>query len=97
MKPDALLTPLGGYDRSAIMRDAHRQRRLMMRHGWTWARCLTYSWTRARAMRARLAAWHVPRRRSKSAGDFAGTLAALLSFKVRVNSRALSPPTTALL
>ncbi|WP_292532949.1 hypothetical protein [Methylocystis sp.] len=54
MKPDALLTSDGHYDRSAIMTDAHRQRRLMARHGWTWSRCLRFSWTKARVMRERL-------------------------------------------
>jgi hypothetical protein len=34
--------------------DAHRQRRQMIRHGWTWSRCLAFSWTKAKAMRARL-------------------------------------------
>lgn len=56
MKPDTLLTPDGRYDRRAIMRDAHRQRRQMMRYGWTWSRCLASSWSKAKAMRARLRA-----------------------------------------
>jgi hypothetical protein len=54
MKPKTLFTPTGAYDKAAIMRDAHRQRRLMARHGWTWSRCLTFSWSKARAMRERL-------------------------------------------
>jgi hypothetical protein len=36
------------------MRDAHRRHHLMARHGWTWSRCLTFAWTKARAMRERL-------------------------------------------
>lgn len=52
MRPCNLLTPSSGYDRAAIMRDAHRQYRLMACHGWTWARCLSFSWARAKAMRA---------------------------------------------
>ncbi|MBG0800792.1 hypothetical protein IYW40_04695 [Methylocystis sp. H4A] len=56
MKPDTLLTPSGAYDKAAIMLDAHRQRRQMMRYGWTWSRCLAFSWTKAKAMRARLRA-----------------------------------------
>jgi hypothetical protein len=54
MRADSLITPTGRYDRSAIMKDAHRQRRQMMRHGWSWSRCLAFSWSKARAMRARL-------------------------------------------
>jgi hypothetical protein len=54
MKPDSLLTPTGRYARAAIMKDAHRQRRQMARHGWSWSRCLTFSWAKARAMRERL-------------------------------------------
>jgi hypothetical protein len=54
MKPDDLLTFTGAYDRVAIMKDAHRQRRQMMRHGWTWSRCLAFSWAKAKAMRQRL-------------------------------------------
>lgn len=54
MKADALLTLDGRYDRREIMRDAHRQRRQMMRHGWTWSRCLAFSWSKAKMMRARL-------------------------------------------
>ncbi len=54
MKPDALLTPSGYYDKAAIMSDAYRQRRQMARDGWSWSRCLRFSWTKARAMRARL-------------------------------------------
>lgn len=56
MKPDDLLTITGAYDRVAIMKDAHRQRRQMMRHGWTWSRCLAFSWAKAKAMRAHLGA-----------------------------------------
>ncbi|MCC3245090.1 hypothetical protein LG047_07130 [Methylocystis sp. WRRC1] len=48
-----LLLPDGRFDRRAIMRDAHRQFRLMAAHGWSWSRCLAFSWARAKAMRAR--------------------------------------------
>jgi hypothetical protein len=54
MKPETLLTPTGRYDRAAIMKDAHRQRRQMARHGWSWGRCLAFSWSKAKAMRQRL-------------------------------------------
>lgn len=54
MKADTLLTRDGRYDRRAIMVDAHRQRRQMARHGWSWSRCLAFSWSKARAMRDRL-------------------------------------------
>jgi hypothetical protein len=46
----------GCYDSAAITRDAHRQFRVMGPHGWSFSRCLSYSWTRARAQRER-AAW----------------------------------------
>ena len=46
-----MLTHTGAYDRSAIMRDAHRQFGQMRRYGWSWGRCLAFSWARARAMR----------------------------------------------
>jgi hypothetical protein len=49
-----LLTRSGHFDRAAIMKDAHRQRRQMARHGWSWSRCLEFSWSKAKAMRARL-------------------------------------------
>jgi hypothetical protein len=54
-----LVTPDGRYDRAAILRDAHyHQYGAMRRHGWSWSRCLSFSWARARAMqeRAQLAA-----------------------------------------
>lgn len=54
MKADTLLTARGAYDRRAIVVDAHRQRRQIARHGWTWSRCLAFSWTKAKMMRARL-------------------------------------------
>jgi hypothetical protein len=47
-------TPTGANDKAAIMRDANRQRRQMARHGWSWSRCLAFSWSKAKAMRARL-------------------------------------------
>ncbi|WP_036285581.1 hypothetical protein [Methylocystis sp. ATCC 49242] len=46
-----LLTPAGAFDRAAIMSDAHRQLRLMASHGWSWSRCLAFSWARAKAQR----------------------------------------------
>lgn len=49
-----MLTDDGRYDRRAIMVDAHRQHRLMARHGWSWSRCLKLAWAKARAMRARV-------------------------------------------
>lgn len=53
---ETLLTCDGRFDKAAIMKDAHRQRRLMARHGWSWSRCLAFSWSKARAMRERLSA-----------------------------------------
>ena len=49
-----LITPDGRYDKAAILRDAHdHQYGAMRRHGWSWSRCLSFSWARARAMRER--------------------------------------------
>jgi hypothetical protein len=54
-RPDELAD--GRYDKAAILRDAHRhQYGAMRRHGWSWSRCLSFSWAQARAMRDRLAA-----------------------------------------
>lgn len=49
MRPEALLAHDGGIDRRAVVRDAHRQWRVMSRLGWDWPDCLTYSWRRAQA------------------------------------------------
>ena len=54
MEPDALVDSTGRFDKAAIIVDAHRQRRQMARHGWTWSRCLSFSWTKAKGMRERL-------------------------------------------
>jgi hypothetical protein len=49
-----LITPDGRYDKAAILRDAHyHQYGAMRRHGWSWSRCLSFSWARALAMRER--------------------------------------------
>jgi hypothetical protein len=50
MLPDRtnLLNQNGDIDRAAIMRDAHRQWRVMSRHGWSWSESLTYSAQRGR-------------------------------------------------
>ena len=46
-----LITPDGRYDKAAILRDAHcHQYGAMRRHGWSWSRCLSFSWVRARTM-----------------------------------------------
>ncbi len=42
----------GSFDRGAVMRDAHAQYRRTRALGWSWGRCLAFSWARARAMRA---------------------------------------------
>ncbi len=47
----ALILSDGSYDRAAIMREAHRQFRLMRSHGWSWSRCLSFAWAKAGAMR----------------------------------------------
>ncbi len=48
-----LLDKDGAFDRAAIMRDAHRQYRQMRRFGWSWSRCLSFAWSKAKAMRLR--------------------------------------------
>jgi hypothetical protein len=51
-----LLTPDGHYDRAAVMIEAHRQFRLMRRHGWSFGRCLSFAWAKAREQRSRVRA-----------------------------------------
>ncbi len=52
-----LLTDAGGYDRRAIMRNAHKRfrdgRRLAL--DWTFAQCLRTAWAAARIQRRRIA------------------------------------------
>lgn len=48
---NALLHPDHAYDRRAIMADAPRQRRLMASHGWSWGRCLSFAWAKAKAQK----------------------------------------------
>lgn len=42
------------YDRSAVMRDAHRQWRMSKRLGlnWTWGKCISRAWEVARGKEA---------------------------------------------
>ncbi|HEY8123872.1 MAG TPA: hypothetical protein VIF88_00385 [Methylocystis sp.] len=47
----SLLTPAGRIDRRAIMIEAHGQFRLMPRHGWSFGRCLSFAWAKAREAR----------------------------------------------
>jgi hypothetical protein len=35
------------------MTEAHRQFRLMRRYGWSFGRCLSFAWAKAREQRAR--------------------------------------------
>ena len=48
-----LIRPDGSFDRRAVMLDAHRQFRLMKAHGWSLARCVAFSSSKARAMAAK--------------------------------------------
>jgi hypothetical protein len=50
----SLVTPAGRLDRRAIMIEAHRQFRLMRRHGWSFGRCLSFAWAKGREQRGRL-------------------------------------------
>jgi hypothetical protein len=52
----ALLTPAGRLDRRAVMTEAHRQFRLMRRYRWSFGRCLSFAWAKAREQRARTTA-----------------------------------------
>jgi hypothetical protein len=47
-----LVTPAGCLDRRAVMTEAHRQFRLMRRYGWSFGRCLSFAWAKARERRA---------------------------------------------
>ncbi len=46
-----LIDDKGRFNRAGIMLDAHRQYRQMRAFGWSWSRCLSFAWARARAMR----------------------------------------------
>jgi hypothetical protein len=48
----SLLTPAGRLDRRAITIEAHREFRVMRRHGWSFGRCLSFAWAKARERRA---------------------------------------------
>jgi hypothetical protein len=50
----SLVTPGGRLDRRAVMTEAHRQFRLMRPLGWSFGRCLSFAWAKARAQRGRL-------------------------------------------
>ena len=52
----SLLTPAGRLDRRAVMIEAHRQFRLMPRHGRSFGRCLSFARAKAREQRARTTA-----------------------------------------
>lgn len=43
-----LLRTDGKIDARAVMRDAHRQHKIMSRLGWSWAQCVSYAWRRAK-------------------------------------------------
>ncbi len=47
----SLVTPAGRLDRRAVMTEAHRQFRLMRRYGWSFGRCLSFAWAKAREQR----------------------------------------------
>jgi hypothetical protein len=49
----SLVTPSGRLDRRAVMIEAHRQFRLMRRYDWSFGRCLSFAWAKARERRAR--------------------------------------------
>jgi len=49
----SLVMPAGRLDRRAVMTEAHRQFRLMRRHGWSFGRSLSFAWAKAREQRAR--------------------------------------------
>jgi hypothetical protein len=49
----SLVTPAGRLDRRAVMIEAHRQFPLMRPLGWSFGRCLSFAWAKARERRAR--------------------------------------------
>jgi hypothetical protein len=67
-----LLTPAGKCDRAAVMRDAWKTfRRMRQFPEWTWSKCLSFAWARAREMR-RLYALEEPRgaRKAGASGGY---------------------------
>ena len=46
-----LIRPDGGYDRRAIMAEAHRQFALTRGFGWSFGRCLSFAWKKAKGQR----------------------------------------------
>jgi hypothetical protein len=48
-----LLCRDGSFDRAAIMTEASYQFRVMGHRGWTFGRCLSFAWKKARAHRER--------------------------------------------
>jgi hypothetical protein len=49
----SLVTAARRLDRRAVMTEAHRQFRLMRRYGWSFGRCLSFAWAKARGQRVR--------------------------------------------
>jgi hypothetical protein len=49
----SLVMPAERLDRRAVMTEAYRQFRLMRRYGWSFGRCLSLAWAKAREQRAR--------------------------------------------
>jgi hypothetical protein len=55
----SLVTPGGRLDRRAVMTEAHRQFR--RRYGWSFGRCLSFAWAKAREQRVCIGAQISPR------------------------------------
>ena len=47
------LTSDGQYDRRSIVAEAHRRYAVMARHGWSFRRGLSFSWSKASSAHAR--------------------------------------------
>jgi hypothetical protein len=47
------LTSDGQYDRRGIVAEAHRQYAVMTRYGWSFGRCVDFSWSKASGAHAR--------------------------------------------
>lgn len=74
MKRD-LIRPDGGYDRRAIMAEAHHQFRLTRGFGWSFGRCLSFAWKKAQAQRGRLLPALMPEVRPRRTPPIIGTIA----------------------
>ncbi len=65
----------GGYDRRAIMAEAHHQFRLTRGFGWSFGRCLSFAWSKAKGQRGRLLSALPPEVRPRRTPPIIGAVA----------------------